>query len=127
MAGIYEEDMGPEFEPREYPRVDAPTPELDIVPGTPTQLAHPAQATLRTGLAMAIAVIVGIVGLGPLIIDAILQEESIPEGIRGPLLLVSGVIVAIGAIVTRIMAIPGVNDLLKKVGFGTGVEHEAKH
>ena len=93
-------------------------------PGTPTQVAHPNRTTFRSGVQLAVAVAVGIVVLGPPIIDAIVQEPGLPEQIRGPLLAVSGVVVAVGAITTRIMAIPGVNRLLERMGLGTGVEKE---
>lgn len=96
-----------------------------IATGTPTQLAHPGKATLRTAAAVIVAALIAVVGFGPLIIDAIIQEPIVPETLRGALLAVSAVLVALGAIVTRIMAIPGINDLLKKIGFGTGVEGEA--
>ena len=95
-----------------------------IATGTPTQLAHPGKATLRTAAAVIVAALIAVVGFGPLIIDAIIQEPIVPETLRGALLAVSAVLVALGAIVTRIMAIPGINDLLKKIGFGTGVEKE---
>lgn len=95
-----------------------------IATGTPTQLAHPGKATLRTAAAVIVAALIAVVGFGPLIIDAIIQEPIVPETLRGALLAVSAVLVALGAIVTRIMAIPGINDLLKKIGFGTGVEGE---
>lgn len=95
-----------------------------IATGTPTQVAHPGKATLRTAAAVIVAALIAVVGFGPLIIDAIIQEPIVPETLRGALLAVSAVLVALGAIVTRIMAIPGINDLLKKIGFGTGVEKE---
>ena len=99
-------------------------PTTQPVPGTPTQVAHPGRTTFRSGLQLAVAVAVGIVVLGPPIIDAIVQEPGLPEQIRGPLLAVSGVVVAVGAIAARIMAIPGVNRLLERIGLGTGVEDE---
>ncbi|KAA0979868.1 hypothetical protein FQ154_01540 [Paeniglutamicibacter gangotriensis] len=95
-----------------------------IATGTPTQVAHPGKATLRTAAAVIVAALIAVVGFGPLIIDAIIQEPIVPETLRGALLAVSAVLVALGAIFTRIMAIPGINDLLQKIGFGTGVEKE---
>ena len=95
-----------------------------IAQGTPTQVAHPVKTTLRTSAAVIVAVLIGIVGFGPLIIDAIVQEPIVPESLRTALLAVSAVIVAIGAITSRIMAIPGIQGLLAKIGLGTGVEKE---
>lgn len=108
---------------------ETPEPEGDhIPPGTPTQVAHPWRATLRTIVQTLVAVSVGIVVLGPPIIDAILFDQTVPDGMRAALLGVSAVVVAIGGIATRVMSIPGVNDLLIKVGLGTGVEKEGpKH
>lgn len=92
--------------------------------GIPTQIAHPAKATWRTVFAVVIAVFSGVILLGPEIIQAVLVEESLPENIRLALAAVSAVIVAVAGIVTRIMAIPGVNQILKKISLGTGVESE---
>lgn len=101
------------------------TPDGKIIePGTPTQVAHPGRATFRSVVQTLLAVAVGVVVLGPPIIDAILVEDTLPEGIRTALLAVSAVVVAVGGIATRIMAIPGVNDLLGRIGLGTGVETE---
>lgn len=93
-------------------------------PGTPTQVAHPGRTTLRTVVQTLVAVAVGIVVLGPPIIDAIVAEPLVPEGLRTALLAVSAAVVAIGGIAARIMAIPGVNGLLERIGLGTGVETE---
>ena len=95
-----------------------------IEPGTPTQVAHPGRTTVRSVVQTTLAVVVGIVVFGPPIIDAILVEDSLPDGLRAALLAVSAVVVAVGGIATRIMAIPGVNGLLQKIGLGTGVETE---
>lgn len=95
-----------------------------IEPGTPTQVAHPGKTTFRTVLQTLLAVAVGVVVLGPPIIEAIVAEPLLPENLRVALLAVSGVVVAVGGIAARVMAIPGVNRLLEKIGVGTGVEKE---
>lgn len=95
-----------------------------IEPGTATQVAHPNKTTFRTVVQTLLAVAAGVILLGPPIIEAILVEEMVPDNIRVALLAVSGVVVAIGGIATRIMAIPGVNRLLERIGLGTGVENE---
>lgn len=101
------------------------TPDGKIIePGTPTQVAHPGRTTVRSIVQTTLAVVVGIVVFGPPIIDAILVEDSLPDGLRAALLAVSAVVVAVGGIATRIMAVPGVNDLLGRIGLGTGVETE---
>ncbi len=94
------------------------------VPGTPTQVAHPAKTTVRTVVQTLVAVAVGVVVLGPPIIEAILAEPMVPDELRGALLAVSAAVVAIGGIAARVMAIPGVNRILERIGLGTGVEKE---
>lgn len=111
---VYEEDDNPV-------NADVATP---VNTGVPTQIAHPAKATWRTVFAVLVAVLSGVIVLGPEIIQAILVEDTLPENFRLALTAVSTVIVAIAGIITRIMAIPGVNELLKKIGLGTGVESE---
>lgn len=96
----------------------------EVVAPISTQEAHPGKATWRTVFAVLVAVLSGVILLGPEIINAILVEDSVPDNIRLALAAVSTVIVAIAGIVTRIMAIPGVNQILKKIGLGTGVESE---
>lgn len=101
------------------------TPDGRIIPpGTPTQVAHPGRTTFRSVLQVTLAVMVGIVVFGPPIIDAVLVEASLPEGLRAALVAVSAVVVAIAGIATRIMAIPGVNEILQRIGLGTGVTTE---
>lgn len=111
---VYNEDGTPA-------EVNVATP---VDTGVPTQIAHPNKATWRTVFAVLVAVLSGVILLGPEIIQAILAEETLPENIRLALTAVSTVIIAIAGIITRIMAIPGVNELLKKIGLGTGVESE---
>lgn len=70
----------------------------------PTQSQHPWKATLRTMIALAVAAAAFL----PQIVDASGVDQA---GWIGALLAGS-------AIVTRVMAIPFVNDLLTKVGLG---------
>jgi len=73
---------------------------------------------LRTALAVVLAL--GIVV--PLSVEIILDEWAkaapVPEGARAWLLGASAAIVAVSAALTRIMAIPMVNEWLGKVGMG---------
>ena len=85
---------------------------------TPTQVRFPLRAMLRTALAVILAL--GIVV--PLSVEIILDEwakaATVPEGARAWLLGASAAIVAVSAALTRIMAIPAVNDWLSRVGMG---------
>jgi hypothetical protein len=85
---------------------------------TPTQTRYPARAALRTAVQTALAVI-PILGLVvPEVVRIILEEsgESMPANLRGWLLAASAVVVAVASMLARIMAIPAVNDALRKVG-----------
>ena len=85
---------------------------------TPTQVRFPLRAMLRTALAVVLAL--GIVV--PLSVEIILDEWAkaapVPEGARAWLLGASAAIVAVSAALTRIMAIPTVNEWLSRVGMG---------
>lgn len=74
----------------------------------PTQVAHPWRAAVRT----AIQVIAGLAAAIPLIVPAI---EGDQPGLLGP---AGAVAVGVAAAVTRVMAIPAVNDLLTRLGLG---------
>lgn len=84
----------------------------------PTQVRFPLRAMLRTALAVVLAL--GVVV--PLSVEIILDEwakaATVPEGARAWLLGASAAIVAVSATLTRVMAIPTVNDWLGRVGMG---------
>ena len=93
---------------------------------TPTQVAHPWRASLRT----AVAVLLGLALVLP-IVWAIIGEElekvgwAIPEPIGTVVGIIIAAITAAAAIVTRVMAIPAVSDWLTKLNLGptpAGVE-----
>jgi hypothetical protein len=70
----------------------------------PTQTRHPWRATVRTALAATVAFL----PLVPTIVHE-LGAESLPW---------AAAIVAAAAAITRVMAIPGVNDWLTGLGLG---------
>lgn len=76
-----------------------------ISPVTPTQSRHPWRATVRTVLAL----VVGLAASWGLIVEA----AGVDAGIEwvGTSLLISGA-------VTRIMALPVVNEMLTSIGLG---------
>ena len=86
---------------------------------TPTQVAHPWRAALRT----AVAVLLGLALVLP-IVWAIIGEElekvgwAIPEPIGTVVGIIIAAITAAAAIVTRVMAIPAVSDWLTRLNLG---------
>lgn len=93
---------------------------------TPTQVAHPWRASLRT----AVAVLLGLALVLP-IVWAIIGEElekvgwAIPEPVATVVGVIIAAVTAAAAIVTRVMAIPAVSDWLTKLNLGpapAGVE-----
>ena len=93
----------------------------------PTQVQHPWRATLRTGLAVLLGILVTI----PLV-WAIIGDELAAVGWAVPepwaaiiAAIVTGCVVAASAI-TRIMAIPLVSDWLTKVGLGPAPQGESE-
>ena len=72
--------------------------------GGPSQTRHPWRATLRTALAG----VIGAASLAPDVLAAA-HVNSTVLGVQA---------IAVAAAVTRIIAIPGVNALLTKVGLG---------
>lgn len=86
--------------------------------GVPTQVANPKRATLRT----VVAVIVGLVIALPLVNSflLILQSElakvtafEIPAWIWAAINVTLAAVALVGGIVTRVLAIPGVNEWIK--------------
>ena len=93
---------------------------------TPTQVAHPWRASLRT----AVAVLLGLALVLP-VVWAIITEEldkagwDVPEPVATAVMAIIAAITAAAAIVTRVMAIPAVSDWLTRLNLGptpAGVE-----
>lgn len=86
-----------------------------------TQEEHPNKASVRTFVQTVVAAAVIVIPLVPVVVNIILDEFG-KAGVEPPGWLfaaLSGIAVAAGlvaAIVARIMAIPGVNGLLAKIG-----------
>lgn len=89
----------------------------------------PGRRTARTALAVGLSSLVGLVIVLPEILQIIVDEfgAQLPEHIRLWLLAAAGVITALAAAVTRIMAIPIVNDILSRfTPFGTETPSAAR-
>lgn len=90
-----------------------PTPTPTPVP---TQVKRPWRATLRTAVATAVVVVPLLALIVPQAVQVILDEsgDALPDHFRTFLLGVSAVVVTGAAIVTRIMALPAVEVLLRR-------------
>lgn len=93
-----------------------------IATGTPTQVAHPAKAALRTAVAYALAA-AGFLALAiPILIDT--MGPYLPESWAAWLAGAVAFLVALATLITRLMALAAAQDFLAKIGLGTGVEKE---
>lgn len=83
---------------------------------TPTQVARPWRATFRTVIQVGIPVMIGLGLVVPQIVAIVLEEagETMPDEVRVWLLGIAAACVAASAIITRIMAIPQVELLLRE-------------
>lgn len=89
-----------------------------LVPPPP----DPGTRTIRTALAVGIPALIALVLVLPEILEIVVDEIGVhlPEQLRLWLLGFAGLITAVAAAVTRIMAIPIVNDWLSRyTPFGT--------
>lgn len=84
---------------------------------TPTQVAHPWKATVRTAIQTFLAVAAVLVLVAPEVqafVDQFWPGSPVVAWIGAGAAFVA----ALAGLVTRIMAIPAVNDLLTRVGLG---------
>lgn len=70
----------------------------------PTQSRHPWRATLRTAL----AVVASLAAAAPVIVSAITNDN--PEALGA----IGAVVLSVAAAVTRVLALPAVNDFLER-------------
>lgn len=88
-------------------------------PATATQVRRPWRATFRTVVQTAIPTVIVLGLVVPQIVDIVLEETggTMPEGLRAVLLGASAVVVATAGVLTRVMAIPQVEDFLRQHRF----------
>lgn len=86
-----------------------------VAPAAPTQVKHPGRALVRTLIQVVIPAIITLGLIVPLIVDIILEEATLPDGMVSVLVSTAGVITALSLILTRIMAIPQVEAFLERV------------
>ncbi|MEE6295213.1 hypothetical protein [Georgenia wangjunii] len=94
-------------------------------PGTPTQVAHPWKATLRTLVANLLAALAAWPALVGLLTETV--GPYLPENWVAWLGGTLGAVAAAAAFLTRIMAAPWAQRWLTLIGLGTGVESEPRH
>lgn len=89
-----------------------------VVAGTPTQVANPGRATLRTVVAVIVGLIVALPTINSILL--VVQDEltkqtdfTIPAWVWLVINIALGVIALITGLITRILAIPGVNEWIK--------------
>ena len=94
--------------------------------GTPTQVAHPNRATLRTVVVVAATTLLLLVAIAPDVIAAILDEPAITGELRAILAAASAALAGVAAALQRIALIPGVNAAIERYlpWLATGVHTE---
>lgn len=99
---------------------------VEVPEGTPTQVAHPNRATLRTVAVVAVTTALLLVTIAPDVIAAILDEPAITGELRAILAGTSAVLAAVAAAIQRIALIPGVNAAIERYlpWLATGVHTE---
>ena len=98
----------------------------NVPEGTPTQVAHPNRATLRTVVVVAATTLLLLVAIAPDVIAAILDEPAITGELRAILAAASAALAGVAAALQRIALIPGVNAAIERYlpWLATGVHTE---
>lgn len=89
---------------------------------TPTQVAHPWKATVRTGVAYLLASIAFLAAALPILTEV--MGEYLPPSWEVWLAGAVAFLMAMSTLITRLMALAKAQNLLAKIGLGTGVEKE---
>lgn len=84
---------------------------------TPTQVARPWRATLRTAAQTFLAVLLALVAIAPIVQDFV-EQVAPGSPVVGVIAGVAAAVSALAAAITRIMALAPVNDLLTRFGLG---------
>ena len=94
----------------------------DHVATTPSQVAHPWKATLRTVVQVGVVLFTFVLAVGPAILNILAEDlgAHLPPGVIAWLLTAAAVLTALSGAVARIMAIPRVNEALSKVRLDAG-------
>lgn len=87
---------------------------------TPTQVAHPWRAALRTAVQIIIPAAILFVVAQPIIEDQ--MGAYLPDAWSAWYAGAAGFLTAAGATLTRLMALPSAQRLLERIGLGTGAD-----
>ena len=101
----------------EYPQPDGGTLEVPN-DGVPTQVANPARATLRTVVAVLVALLAALPTLNAVLasLQAYLSEQTqvaIPAWVWVAVNATAALLLFISGLITRLLAVPGVNEWIK--------------
>ena len=89
---------------------------------TPSQVAHPWRATLRTIVQVGVPLFGFVLLAGPPILTILAEDlgTHLPPGVTAWLLGAAAVITAVSGAVARIMALPRVNEALRRIRLDAG-------
>lgn len=90
--------------------------------GVPTQVAYPWQETARTAVAYLLAVIGFLVAALPMLQEVV--GDYPPPGWSAWITAAVTFLVALATLITLLIVLAKAQDLLAKIGLGTGVEKE---
>lgn len=92
---------------------------------TPSQVAHPWRATLRTFLEVLLPAVSLVLAAGPEVLRILAEEleGQVPPGLIGVMLAVALLLASIAAALARIAAIPRVNEALKHLRLDAGASN----
>lgn len=90
--------------------------------GPSTQEAHPWRASLRTAVTYIVAAAVLFVVAQPIIADGL--SDYLPDAWQAWYAGAAAFLTAVGATLTRLMALPAAQRILEAIGLGTGVHKE---
>lgn len=95
-------------------RIDREAAQHALAETTPTQVAHPWRATLRTILQALVAALVVLPLAVPVITDWIAENPGLlPTEVAAGVTAAGAAVVAIAGLVARLMAVPGVDEFLR--------------
>lgn len=86
-----------------------------------TQTQHPARATWRTTVASIVAAVLALGIILPAVVEIVDEELAahLPESWVAWLYAAAALVTAVTAALTRIMAIPGVDEALRRIGLSS--------
>jgi hypothetical protein len=89
---------------------------------TPSQVAHPWKATLRTVVQVGIVLFAFVLTAGPEILEILAEDlkAQLPPGLYSWMLAAAALLTALAGAVARIMALPKVNEALGKIRLDAG-------